>query len=260
MTANLPLAGLTVVVTRPRGQAAGLLRRIEQLGGKPLPFPLLEIEAVRDDHVLREQMGRIGQVDLAIFVSPNAVRYGLAAIRATGPLPSTLKIATVGLGSAKALREEGIGHVIAPTERFDSEGLLALPEMQNVAGMRVMIFRGDGGRELLGDTLKARGAVVEYVTCYLRSKKGLDLAALQTAAPDVLTVTSTEALGHLWEMLDEAQRRALCEVTLFLPHERIAAAARQQGWRQVVVTESGDDGLLSGLIAWADSKRSEHHD
>jgi uroporphyrinogen-III synthase len=260
MTASLPLAGLTVVVTRPREQAAGLLRRIEELGGKPLMFPLLEIEAVRDDRVLREQVGRIKQTDLAIFVSPNAVRHGLAAIRAAGPLPSTLKIATVGQGSAKALREQGIAHVIVPTERFDSEGLLALPEMQNVAGRRVMIFRGDGGRELLGDTLKARGAVVEYVTCYLRSKSGLDLAALQTAAPDVLTVTSTEALAHLWEMLDEAQRRVLREVPLFLPHERIAAAARQQGWQHVIVTESGDDGLLSGLIAWANSKHRERHD
>ncbi len=260
MTVSLPLAGLTIVVTRPREQADGLLRRIEQLGGKPLLFPLLEIEAVRDDRVLREQMGRIGQVDLAIFVSPNAVRYGLAAIRATGPLPSMLKIATVGQGSAKALREQGIAHVIVPTERFDSEGLLALPDMQNVAGTRVMIFRGDGGRELLGDTLKARGAVVEYVTCYLRSKSGLDLTVLQTAAPDVLTVTSTEALTHLWEMLDEAQRRALREIPLFLSHERIAAAARQQGWQHVVVTESGDDGLLSGLIAWANSKHRERHD
>jgi uroporphyrinogen-III synthase len=260
MTASLPLSGFSIVVTRPREQAAGLLRRIEQLGGKPLLFPLLEIEPVRDDRVLREQMGRLDQTDLAIFVSPNAVRYGLAAIRAAGPLPSTLKIATVGQGSARALHEQGIAHVIVPAERFDSEGLLALPEMQNVAGRRVMVFRGDGGRELLGDTLKARGAVVEYVTCYLRSKSGLDIAALQTAAPDALTVTSTEALGHLWEILDEAQRRALREIPLFLPHERIAAAARQQGWRQVVVTESGDDGLLSGLIAWADSKRRERHD
>ena len=102
------------------------------------------------------------------------------------------------------MHEQGIDHVIVPTERFDSEGLLALPELQNVAGMRVMIFRGDGGRELLGDTLKARGATVEYVTCYLRSKSDLDVGALLTATPDALTVTSSEALSHLWEMLDES--------------------------------------------------------
>ncbi len=252
--ADRPLAGSSIIVTRPREQAADLVRRIEELGGKSLLFPLLEIEAVRDDQALREQISRLKQADLAIFISPNAVRHGMAAIRASGELSASLKIATVGQGSAKALHELGIDHVIVPAERFDSEGLLALPELQNVTGMRVMIFRGDGGRELLGDTLKARGATVEYVTCYLRSKPGLDIGALLAATPEALTVTSSEALCHLWEMLDDTQRRVLCTIPLFLPHERIAEAARRLGWRQVLVTESGDDGLLSGLIAWAHTR------
>ena len=249
------LAGLNIVITRPREQAADLSRRIEQLGGKPLLFPLLEIEAVRDDGVLREQISRLKQTDLAIFISPNAVRYGMAAIRAAGDVPASLKIASVGQGSAKALRDLGIGHIISPTERFDSESLLALPELQNVTGKRVMILRGDGGRELLGDTLKARGATVEYVTCYLRSKPEVDAGALLNAAPHAITVTSSEALSYLWEMLEEAGRTRLAAVPLFVPHERIAQAARQQGWQQVTVTESGDDGMLSGLIAWANTKR-----
>ncbi len=256
MTSNQPLAGLNIVVTRPREQAAGLVRRIEQLGGKPLVFPLLEIEAIRDDRTLREQISRLGQTDLAIFISPNAVHYGMAAIRASGVLPPSLRFAAVGQGSARALRELGIEHVIAPTGRFDSEGLLALPELQNVAGMRVMVFRGDGGRELLGDTLKARGAKLEYASCYLRSKAELDAGAMLEAAPDAITVTSSEALSHLLEMLDEAQRRIVCAIPLFVPHERIASAARQLGWQQAVVTESGDDGMMSGLIAWANTKRN----
>jgi uroporphyrinogen-III synthase len=255
MAATLPLARLNIVITRPREQAAELTKRIEEFGGKPLLFPLLEITAVHNEQALVEQISRLQQTDLAIFISPNAVRYGLAAIRAAGELPPSLKIATVGQGSAKALRELGISGVIAPAERFDSEGLLAQAELQNLAGKHVMIFRGDGGRELLGDTLKARGAKVEYVTCYLRSKAGFDAAALQAAAPDAITVTSSEALNHLWEMLEEPGRTRLAALPLFVPHERIATAARQQGWQQVVVTESGDDGLLSGLIAWAHTKR-----
>ena len=255
MNSFLPLAGLYIVITRPREQAADLVRRIEHLGGKPLLFPLLEIEAVRDDQALREQIARLKQTDLAIFISPNAVRYGMAAIRASGELPASLKIATVGQGSAKALHGLGIDHVIVPTERFDSEGLLALPELQNVTGKCVMILRGDGGRELLGDTLKARGATVEYVTCYLRSKPDVDAGALLNASPHAITVTSSEALNYLWEMLEEAGRTRLAAVPLFVPHARIAEAARQQGWQQVVVTESGDDGMLSGLIAWANTKR-----
>jgi len=166
-----------------------------------------------------------------------------------------VRVATVGQGSAKALHEAGIAQVIAPTERFDSEGLLALPELQDVAGKRVMIFRGDGGRELLGDTLKARGAKLEYAGCYLRSKPELDTGALLAAKPDAITVTSSEALSHLLEMTDAVQRRVICAIPLFVPHARIAKAAKQQGWHHVVVTESGDDGMLPGLIAWANTKR-----
>jgi uroporphyrinogen-III synthase len=81
-----------------------------------------------------------------------------------------------------------------------------------------MIFRGDGGRELLGDTLKARGAQVEYVTCYLRSKPDVDVNSLLKVLPHAITVTSSEALNHLREMLDEAQRRVVCGITLLVPH------------------------------------------
>ena len=293
--ANQPLRGLTIVVTRPRDQAAQLARRIEQAGGLPLLFPLLDIMAVQDTKTLFEQIARLGQFNLAIFISPNAVHYGIDAIHAAGvslsadgttshstrlpnnasqvagysPSPACrrgeLKIATVGQGSAKALRELDIANVIAPTERFDSEGLLALPELQNVAGWRVMIFRGDGGRELLGDTLKARGATVEYATCYQRSKPQQDAGALLAAVPDAITVTSSEALGYLWQMLNAcpepsrsgSARAALRDTPLFVPHARIAELAREQGWLQVQLTASGDDGLLSALITWAGQRAKE---
>ena len=270
---NLPLAGLKIAVTRPRDQAAPLARRIEQAGGIPLLFPLLDIAPVADQSALHEQISRLAQFDLAIFISPNAVQCGMAAIRAAlspnpSPasgrgvrdsagegkvliLPPALKIATVGQGSAKALHELGIAEVIAPAEHFDSEGLLALPELQNVAGWRVLILRGDGGRELLGDTLRARGATVEYAACYRRSKPQQDITALLDAVPDALTVTSSEALGYLWQMLDDAQRDQLCGIPLFVPHQRIADLAQRQGWRQVRLADAGDDGLLSALIAWA---------
>jgi uroporphyrinogen-III synthase len=255
MTDTLPLAGMKIVVTRPRDQAVQLAWSIEQAGGIPLLFPLLEIAAAQDSKALHEQISQLDKIDLAIFISPNAVHYGIAAIRATGKLATKLKIATVGQGSAKALRELGAANVIAPAERFDSEGLLALPELHNVDGWRVMIFRGDGGRELLGDTLKARGATVEYVACYQRSKPQLDAQAWLDAKPDAINVTSSEALGYLWQMLDENARKTLRNTPLFVPHARIAELAIQQGWQKVQLTASGDDGLLSALIACA----SERH-
>lgn len=254
MDISHPLAGLNIAVTRPREQAAQLAQCIEQAGGIPFLFPLLDIAAVQDSKTLHEQIARIGQFNLAIFISPNAVQFGVAAIRAVEPIPRSLKIATIGQGSAKALRELGIANVIAPTQRFDSEALLALPELQNVAGWRVMILRGDGGRELLGDTLKARGATVEYATCYQRSRTQQDVQVLLDAKPDAITVSSSEALGCLWQMLEGSTQAVLRDTPLFVPHARIAELANRQGWKNVRLTAAGDDGLLSALIAWAVQK------
>ena len=245
---KLPLAGLKILVTRPRDQAVQLARDIEQAGGIPLLFPLLDIAPVQDVQALQEQVSRLVDFNLAIFISPNAVQYGMAAIREVlGSIPENMKIATIGMGSAKALRELGIMDVLVPDERYDSEGLL--DQLQHVAGWRVMIFRGDGGRELLGDTLKQRGASVEYVACYRRSKPGQDLVL--DAHPDAMTVTSSEALGYLWQMLDVKSQPALRDTPLFVPHPRIAELARRQGWVHVHLTGAGDEGLLSALQDWA---------
>lgn len=238
-------------MTRPREQAESIAQRITRAGGNAVLFPLLEISPIADPQPLRTLVARLSEFNLAIFISPNAVQYGMSAILATGTLPPGLKISTVGQGSAKALREYGIENIIAPTDRFDSEALLAQPELQNVAGWRILIFRGDGGRELLGDTLRTRGATVEYAACYRRSKPQQAIGALIAARPDVVTVTSSEALGYLWEMSGAEEKAQLARLPLFVPHARIAEAARKQGWQEVITTAGGDDGLVEGLIAWA---------
>ena len=256
------LAGLNIVVTRPRDQAAALAQHIEQLGGRAILFPLLEISPVADPQPLRTLVARLPEFNLAIFISPNAVRYGMKAILAASVLPPALKIATVGQGSAKALSDLGVREIIAPQERFDSEGLLALPELQQVAGWRVVIFRGDGGRELLGDTLKARGAIVEYAACYQRSKPQQGIATLFATHPHAITVTSSEALAYLREMLegkvlDSAGTERIFSLPLFVPHIRIAQAGHKLGWHNVLTTAAGDEGLVSGLVAWAKSAQQE---
>ena len=256
MTDNLPLAGLKIVVTRPRDQAVQLAHRIERAGGTVLLFPLLDLAAAQNPQALQEQISRLAQFDLAIFVSPNAVHYGIAAIRKEGKLPAKLKIAAIGQGSAKALRELGISSVIVPTERFDSEGLLSVPELQNVAGWRVMIFRGDSGREVLGDTLRERGATVEHAACYQRSKPHQDVWLLLDAAPDVISVSSGEALDNLWQILGNQAQHISRDTILFVQHPRIAELAVRQGWSQVQLTNSGDDGLMAALKAEAERKGS----
>ncbi len=257
-----PLSGLKIVVTRPREQADNLALLITRAGGQVIQFPLLEIHPAADPAALNKQLARLKEFNLAIFISPNAVRYGMDAILATSgssQILSKLKIATMGPGSVQALREYGVHEVIAPSNKFgeakfDSETLLARPELQAVAGWKVMIFRGDGGRELLGETLKMRGAEVEYASCYQRSKPPVDMGKLLVARPDVITVTSSEALNYFYELLDEQSKEMMLQTPLFVPHERIANLARKLGWQAVTLTQGGDEGLLSGLLAWANNR------
>ena len=255
MTEVLPLAGLRIAVTRPREQAAKLVQGIEALGGNCILFPLLEITPLTDKQALYAIASKLPEFQLAIFISPNAVRYGMEVLQDTGGLPATLQVASVGLGSAKALHEHGIQEVIAPQHRADSEALLTLPELQEVSGKHIVIFRGDSGRELLGDTLKSRGASVEYVSCYHRGKPQHDISQLLAAKLDALTLSSSEALNNLWEMLAPANTGQLSAIPLFVLHERIALAARKLGWQNVVTVAGGDEGLLSTLINWALQKR-----
>lgn len=245
------LQGLPVLVTRPIDQAEGFAQVIRAAGGSPKVFPLLDITAVADTRTLYGQLAQLCDYDLVIFISPNAVSYGMAAIAAAGAVLAA-QVATMGAGSARALREAGVNDVIVPTERSDSEGLLAMPALAQLSGKRVMILRGDGGRELLADTLKARGATVDYVTCYQRSKTNKKLDDLKQLHPEVLTVTSSEALGHLREMM--GRDAALLTMPLFVPHSRIAELAAQLGWREVILTDAGDAGLLVSLLAWRNTR------
>jgi len=245
------LAGRRVVVTRPAGQVAHLAALIRAAGGEPLLFPALEIFDVAESAQLRALIEHLDRFDLAIFISSNAVERALALVRARRDWPAGLRVATVGRGSARELRRHGFAAVIAPGERFDSEGLLELPQLHQLAGKRVVIFRGEGGRELLGDTLIARGAAVEYAECYRRGRPATDPATLlawcKRRELAAFTVTSSEGLTNLHAMLGDAGRECLAGTPLFVPHERIAAAARALGVRTVVVTGPGDEGLVAGL-------------
>jgi uroporphyrinogen-III synthase len=251
MTAAGPLAGRGIVVTRPAQQAGPLAEMIRAAGGHPILFPVLEILDTADLAPLIDAVGRLDRFDLAIFISPNAVLRAMNQIAARRSWPEGLRAAAIGKGSVKELKRFGITGIIAPVRAFDSEGLLALPELQQVAGRRVVIFRGDGGRELLGDTLVARGAAVEYVECYRRARPRADAAPLLRAwardEVDAVTVTSSEGLRNLFEMVGKLGQSWLKRTPLLASHSRIAAAARELGCSNVIETEPGDEGLIRAL-------------
>jgi len=250
----LALTGRTIVVTRPQRQAGALAALIREAGGTPLVFPALEIGNVEDSARLLELVGRLRDFDMAIFISSNAVEKAMDLIASHGGYPPGLRTATVGKGSAAQLQQRGVAQVIAPSERYDSEALLDLPQMRAVAGWRIVIFRGDGGRDLLGDTLLARGASVEYAECYRRSKPDIDASPLVGlwARNELsgIVITSSEGLRNLFEIVGSAGRPSLMKTLLFVPHPRIAETAHALGLTQVVLTEPNDEGILKGMIDW----------
>ena len=251
MTGGGPLAGRGIVVTRPVAQAGPLAEMIRAAGGTPIIFPVLEILDTADIQPLADAIDRLDSFDLAIFISPNAVLRAMNQIAARRAWPDGLRAAAIGKGSVKELKRFGIFEVIAPTRVYDSERLLELPQLQAVTGQRIVIFRGEGGRELLGDTLAARGASVEYVECYRRARPRTDAAPLLRAwarnEVHAVIVTSSEGLRNLFEMIGKLGQSWLRRTPLLVPHARIAVAARELGCTNIVESAPGDDGLFETL-------------
>lgn len=246
------LAGRTVLVTRPLQQAAALTQAIRAAGGSSIEFPALMIEAVPLE-ALQAPLEQLATADNVIFISPNAAHFGLAAIRHAGQTLSGIQVFAVGPGTTRALQAQGVADIITPPGQ-DSEALLALPQLQAVTGKRVVIVRGVGGRALLADTLRTRGAEVHFMECYRRRCPQANAASLlahwQAGGVDAVTVTSAETLHNLAAMLGEAGAPLLAATPLFAPHEKIAEAARRFGIAHVIATPGGDAGLVDGLINW----------
>lgn len=245
-----PLAGAGIVVTRPARQAAGLVAQLAALGARPLVVPAIVILPPLDGSALARAHADLATYDLAVFVSANAAEYGAPS---KGQWPGRVRAFAPGPGTAAALVAVGVPDVELPDTTFDSEGLLALPALQDVRGKRVVIFRGDGGREVLGDTLRARGAHVDHVSCYRRAAPaaGIDglAEALHAGRVHAFTVTSSEGLDNLWALFAAEARGHVRGLPFFVPHPRIAERARALGLT-AVVTPGADAGLVAGLLEW----------
>ncbi len=245
-----------VLVTRPAGQAQALGDALRAAGFTPLYLPTLAIEAA-DPAVAVAALRAALPCDLAIFISANAVQHALPVIAAAGGLPAGCPVAAVGPASARALAAAGFSKVLTPAARFDSEGLLELAQLHEVAGRRVVIFRGQGGRTLLADTLAARGADVRAVVCYRRVAAGdaaqlKDWLAQGTIA--ALTATSRASLDGLLTLAGSAAAQ-LKILPLAVLSAALADYARQAGFNGPILSagEASDAGLVAAaraLLGW----------
>lgn len=233
MPSVLPLHGLRVLNPRPAAQAAALTAALQAAGAEVLTLPLLAIEPLPLDAAARACLLDLDQYQATVFISANAARLGLDAVADFWPQwPWQLPAFAVGAVTAEVLAAAGLP-VTAP-EREDSEGLLALPELQEVAGQRWLLFRGDEGRELLPDTLRLRGARVDVLPLYRRRlpaaapAQWAEALARQPALPDVVLITSARVWRHWCQLAgDDALRPVLVAVSARVAGELTAAGARQ---------------------------------
>jgi uroporphyrinogen-III synthase len=218
------LAGIGVLVTRPATQSSELVDAIEANGGIAVRFPVIEI-IPRDAAEIDASAALLGDPDIVVFISRNAVEYGLSY--SAGGL-----VAAVGPATAAALQAAGHTIDIQPVAGYDSEHLLAEPDLLDVAGKLVRIVRGSDGRELLADTLRERGAQIEYLSVYSRNipeYNAAELAELERHWREipvvVITVMSVESVRNLAALLPNSCREQLDGSSLVAPAARVLKVA-----------------------------------
>lgn len=248
-----------VVITRPRAQAAALVASVAALGREVVQLPLLEISPLPDQALLQATLADLSRYALVAFVSPNAVDAAFAHLTTW---PPNVLLAVLGEGSRIALAQHGVtdatARIISPPDpaNSDSEHLLQALPLDQLRGKDVLIVRGESGRELLVDALRAAGAKVRTVAAYRRSVPVLtpalagQLDALLARRCDWI-VTSSEALRGLAGLLEQmAPGTAVAKMQhqhWILPHARIAQSAKQLGLTRLTLTGSGDERLLAAL-------------
>ena len=243
------LTGIGIAITRPIDQAKKLVKLIENAGGLPILFPLIAITPLNDYSEFEAVINEIDGFDWAIFISSNAVQNGMPRLVKHG-IPANLKFAAIGPVTASELNTFGIKQVLTPQNRFDSEALLALSEMQNMQGKKIMLFRGIGGRDVLGDTLKSRGAQVTFAECYQRvnPQTNCDLLAQLYSEKKLhgIVVTSSEAMRYLLDLTGNSDW--LKQVILFVNHARIAENPIQLGLKVAIADTSGDQAMFDLIV------------
>jgi len=241
-----PLAGRTILLARPEGQGEPLAVMLVAAGAMVLRFAAIRIEPPVDPGAARDALARLDRFDGAIFVSANAVRAAFAML--DRPWPAAVPALAVGPTTAEALRARGVACVLAPTDRFDSEGLLELPLLASPAGRTFLIVRGAGGREALREALQARGANVAIAEVYRRTAPAAlpeDIGdAWRGGGIDAIVAHSAEAIANLLGCLDPDLRSRAVTTPMFVPHPRIARAARAAGLTNVHETTTGDGPMV----------------
>ena len=245
-----PLRGLRLLATRPAHQSTELLAQLRALGASADNFPTIEIINPLSDNT---RLKRVSEYDLVIFISGNAVTYGLAALERVGVahtcLPQTV---AVGRGTAALLKTAGVTDVTHPAQP-SSQSLLEMPTVKALPpASKVLVFRGHGGKEVLAAGLRAAGMVVDYAEVYARRRPvGVELS-FTGPKPDLILITSRDGLHNLYTMTDPASRDQLLKTPIVLGSESILDLHRELGFQQapIIAASPLDDDMVAAIVAW----------
>jgi hypothetical protein len=267
----------TIVVTRPGGQARQLVEALSssiERGGiskwnvpEIISLPLLTIVPKSDEQLADHICSVLQDADLAIFVSPNAIECVMRLLECNWQdfSQKIIPIGVMGGSSKHALQNHGIGQEESATpilmpknnDQWDSEGLWL--ELQTLGwdwkNKKVVIFKGEGGREWLADTLKHEGALVEAISTYSRVPLDVDNPAWELIremdfASSLWLLTSSEAVRYLGQVAQDQFTQSLESASALCPHHQIADAAEIIGFGEVFTTEPGDEALIKASLAW----------
>lgn len=262
------LNGARILVTRPVAQAEKLCNLIESQSGIALRFPTLEIVASNPEPQMLEAAA---VSDWLIFTSSNAVDFAIKAFGGKMPGLNKPRIAAVGQATAQTLHQAGWRVDCVPAAEFNSEGLLAEAQLQDVTGKTCVIVRGAGGLEKLAETLRSRGAELAYLEVYRRRRPDADsnelTACLAAGGLDAVTATSAEALQNLLAMLDKQSVALLQPLPLIVVSDRIGQTAEQLGFKRIAVSRQPADlailetltTLLNGENSGRSNRRTTRH-
>jgi len=247
------LGGARILVTRPAHQAENLSRLIAEHDGFAVRFPVLEIVAVSDNVKIQKTLAELDKFQWIFFISTNAVTM-LNYYLDGGKMPKSesVRYAAIGLATSRAMREVGLSVDLVPENSYNSEALLAMPEMQQVNGKHCLVIRGEGGREELAFTLRSRGAKVDYLDVYKRVIPNFDktevIKLLDQNKLDVITVSSAEILQNLLFMLGKENYKRLTTIPLIVVSDRIRQIAAELGFKQITVAESASDAAILDAV------------
>ena len=235
-----PLFNKTILITRPVGREEQLRQLIEASGGAVIHYPVISITppSVADIEQISLFKEQLADYTMAIFISPVAVEQGLIYF---SNLPKHMKVISLGSKTTQSLQSHSID-VSLESPGHNTESLLATEDFSaaNIQNERILIFRGKGGRALLGDTLRQRGAKILYIETYQRARPSLPpLKPSQIKSIDAITISSHEGLTNLIAM--NAGLDKLTDIPLIIPAKRTASLARQLGFNNISVANNATD-------------------